>query len=451
MNVLNEGDLERLVRRVVSRLDTENQPLTVHTGSYADLCLRLIEVDQRASEYYRWAEPEQADLVQLMIVAVCSVAQNPVFDADNDGFALTCAGMIADRNGALLDTEGCQFLVRLLIHQAGPDLAADANQADLRALFCDYLYKKEDQEAETVKLVGDREIRNPYLTAIITPPITGMTGEPLEKMEKLCDDIELVLRARGFSEIFQPIHYSSPDRYPVSSLDPELVRRSDVDNILRSDLVVAILAKPATGIGSVLTWAERGGLVQLLITDDPGAKSPLPNSSLGPIDRIPLASESLADAVSAFIEAYREPLDDHLKQRLMRPEVAGGDLRRFRDAFMRIGRTELAAKLPKWFTVERAIEIVRTVDHFVIMTNEEYKVLHDALSLGDTFTADEQFGLTIDDLEEANRFARSIGLSRDDYSQLLRAAAKEIEAAGLAVSHRRRTRTFWRDLYRRMR
>ena len=446
------ADLETIARSAIAADSLTVGRVEVHEGAYETLCNRLRACDGMADNYYRWTDAKTSDLVQLILTLVISVAVDPVLDpGDNHGFALVAAKALADRNGFILDIEACDFFLRLLLGET-TELLDGSVLADLRALISDHLYSKsEEVRSKAVRLAGRGPVRSTSRTAFIAPPLTGLVGEELAELSSLCDEIEDELRALGFDDVLQPIRYSNPEQFPVSSRDSELVRRSDIDNILRSDLVVALLLRRATGLGSVLAWAERGGAPQLLILDDETCGSPLPRSSTGVLRECMLRGAPLRQSVHELVLDEAAAIDAHVAQRLDRLAIQGSDFKQFRDVFVRLGRSAVESALPAWFTIERVIEMLRTIDHFAVATDEEYGVLRRVLGLDALEERTTGEALSSRDVAEAERFAESIGLTRAEYSELLEAAATEIEAAGFAIDHRRRTRAWWSDLWRKHR
>jgi hypothetical protein len=447
VNLLRPNGIGSLVQTCVSQDSWTQGPISVQESAYASLCQRIVACNELLESYDPWTERQLADLIQLILTAVFSITTDPVLDpGPNTRFALTVASDLAGRNGALLDVDNCEAYFHILIDQS-PTSMSDSRIADIRSLISDHLYLADEKDLEVIRLTDRNLARTTGLTAFIAPPMSGLADDLFQNLSDACDLVEGILRDNGFTEVFQPIHYCDPRSFPETCTDSSLVRVSDIDNVLSSDLVIAFVNRPATGVGIILAWAERNGSAQFLIEDRDSFFSPLPSSSRGVVGTGQFDGD-LDQVLRSFLLQNRDAITNHRDQRVRRTELQGPDLNRFRDAFAQSVKRGFGKPLPGWLTITRVFEILRSVDHFAVMTDDEYRVLEESLGIETNLGGGHIVGLTAEDIDESERFAASRRLSRGAYARLLQEALSVLESAGPAVIHRRRSRDWWNRLYR---
>src|SRR4029077_15627474 len=206
----------------------------------------------------------------------------------------------------------------------------------------------------------------------IAPPLTDAGGAEPGARQGIFGAAVRAAWDNSFEQRGQPLEHAHPELRAEQCNDPEFVRRADIDRILRSDVVVIVATRRASGLGTVATWAERTGALILVLVDPKIGASPLAFHRSTTTCIRPLIESNVQEVVSAFVSENSAAIESHRAHRSRRNETYGGEFRRFREAFIKEGRQRVAEMLPPWLPVERAIELLRTVDHFAVMTNDEY-------------------------------------------------------------------------------
>jgi hypothetical protein len=449
-------DLKTLVRMTVER-DGYTGPgkIFVERDNYATVAARMATLveELKFAEDYWGSDRKFAEVAQVAVLTAYSIATQPVLrGGDNAGFALQTIALVAERNQYVFDVDGADLFFRMIFDALGADAAltisdvVDGHMADFRSVICDNLDLVNDPLTDT-NIAGRRPSRYEGLTAFVAPPITGVSAAELLRYEVECDRIEETLRSLGFSDVFQPIRYSNALGQPGAAEDRYHVRRSDLDFVLQSDLVVILLVRPATGLGTIASWAERTGALQLFLTHDPAGRSPLPRSTAGEAN-VHVLSDDHEAALTKFVEQKYASLVSHRQSRLARVYTAAGDFNRFREAFIRAGMEAVSNSLPLWLSVARVFEVLRTVDHFVLMTQEERAEIEHALGLAIDDTGSVAVGLDAEDVRNARDYAERLHISNQELLELLEFAAVELERdRALLLTHRRRSPGWWQDLH----
>lgn len=202
----------------------------------------------------------------------------------------------------------------------------------------------------------------PTIRAYIASALTGLSPEEHADLMVKCNVIRDALAEDGI-HVHVPMDYTDP----LSTGDdpPDRASRIDFSAVIRSDLIVLIANRPSTGAGKELVWAERNGCMTLLVADPGTTPSRLVSGTTARLMEVAvsLAPGDLAAEIKGVVEAHRDLLEAHARERAVRPIGRFGDLLAQMEPLLPDVRAGLARGQVTGLTAERAAEMVSSVDH----------------------------------------------------------------------------------------
>lgn len=346
---------------------------------------RLIECLAAFQESLRDKELDRANyLLECSMLILTSCASDPILrgnEGSNELFAYLAVDEFLRRNDGYLDFSRSSGPFRSLFSR----LAGEGAQVRfwLRTMLIQGLYWKEDDGEYCASWNRDSDTTE-SAHALIAPPLTGIEPEVLVVIAEWCNTIVEVLGENPYriTNCAQTLTEMDPSWLRELARDRQLVRSLHLDSMVRADLVVGILTRPSTGVGTVLAWADRVGAVQMVFSAGPASRSLLPISSplVGGIMQI--RQKHLKEDVREFMDVHFDEVTKHLEMRRHRIPALGPDLARCQEAFATQGRAAVARRCPPWMPLRRVSEILRSVDHFAAMTVAERWEFDGVLGVG---------------------------------------------------------------------
>lgn len=338
--------------------------LRAHRGDDEISCdSRLLARMSGAIEYLAEANGESDDVtVSVMADLITWIAHyQPLANGDNFRLAAYAAAVLAKKNGALLLLKA-DDLTWLRLRLTGASASEEASEELVGWVRERYLGFSTAMEPAFPMRIGSDEVLEP-VRAFVAVPMTPVDDRELTSLERWSSVASAALEKEGLS-VYQTIQETHPLRHQVAVLPA--VHHIDMREIARSDLFLAFVNRPSTGVGLALGYAQRYRCCQAVLCWAPAGQSPLLRGSAADAELLEVdEATDIEVLIREFVDRRRADLESHRDERVQRILLLRPDVVRLKKALLDAASDPLLGdRLPVGLSVARLQEIFTSLDHF---------------------------------------------------------------------------------------